>query len=380
MKKIKWKNILILAVFVISLIFVGCNKIGDLGLKPYEEEKEEKKEYNLSVFAVGDVLVHGYIYQDARKSDGTYDFTNMFSYVKEIVNDYDLAFYNQESAIGGANLGYSGYPRFNSPQEIGENMVSIGFNLVSLVNNHTMDKGIEGASHSANFWSNQKSVLAAGSYINQEERDKVVVKEKNGITYTLLAYTTVTNGLVPPAGYEYLMNVYSEEQVKKDIAKVRDLVDVVIVSMHWGEEDMYSPNAAQQQQAQFLADQGVDVVIGHHSHTVQPITFIGDTLVIYSLGNLISNQKDVSVGNNIGLMAGFNINKTVENDVTKVSITDVKGDLFWVDSVNHTGYKVVPFNKVTTAMLNNKDSVYAQYSSIINKYNSDAIKVGAFND
>lgn len=378
MKKIKWKNILVLFVFVLSLTLFGCNKKEGLGLKPFEEIEDQIKEYNLSVFAVGDALIHGYVYMDARKSDGTYDFTSMFSHIKEITNDYDLAFYNQESSIGGSSLGYSGYPRFNSPQEIGENLVDLGFNLVALSNNHTMDKGVSGAKHSANFWANQKSVLSVGSYTSQEERDKVVVKEKNGITYTLLAYTTVTNGLVPPAGYEYLMNVYNEEQVKKDIAKVRDLVDVVMVSMHWGEEDIYSPNQSQQDQAKFLAGQGVDVVIGHHSHTVQPITFIDDTLVIYSLGNFISNQKDVSVGNNIGLMVGFNINKTVEKEETKISITEVKGDLFWVHSYNHRGYEVVPFNKVTNAMLNNKDSVYSQYSSIINKYNNGAIKVGAF--
>src|SRR5574344_578169 len=358
MKKLKWNNIFILLILM-CLTLIGCNSIKNNNLDPYKEE-DSKKEYNLSIFSVGDVLLHGWVMNDA-KTGSSYDFKPMFSYLKEIVNDYDLAFYNQESSIGGANLGYSGYPRFNSPDAIGTDMIEVGFDLVSLTNNHTMDQGITGASYSAKYWST-KSAYTAGSYVSKDERDKVVIKEKNGITYTLLAYTTVTNGLTPPAGYEYLTNIYSETKVKADVEKVRDKVDIVMVSMHWGEENVYSPTSSQQQQANYLASLGVDVIIGHHSHTVQPITFINNTLVIYSLGNCLSNQKDVSVGNNIGLMVGFNINKVVEDGVSTIKITDIKGDLLWVDSQSHHNYKVVPLDKVTNSTLSGKDSVYAQYS------------------
>lgn len=365
-----------LILLTITILLAGCSNVTSLNLEPYKEENK-KEEYNASVFTVGDVLLHMPVIRDGYTSSG-YNFTPMFSYVKDIVADYDLAFYNQESPMGGSSLGYSGYPRFNCPDAIGQNMIDLGFNLVSLTNNHTLDTGVTGASYYANYWAKKDSVLAVGSHTSWDERNKVVIKEKNGITYTLLAYTTVTNGTSVPSEKNYLRNVYSEAQVRKDVAKVRDKVDVVMVSMHWGTENVNEPTWEQQQQAKFLASLGVDVVIGHHSHTVQPITFIGDTLVIYSLGNFISNQKDVSVNNNVGLMVGFNIKKEVENGESSISITDVKGDLFWVDSKSHTNYRVVPFNKVTTSMLYNKDSVYAKYSAVINKYKNDAIKVGHF--
>ena len=263
----------------------------------------------------------------------------MFQDIKDIIEPYDLRFYNQETVIGGKNLSPSGYPNFNSPDEIGLNLTrDIGFNMVNLASNHTMDKGSVGAEYSAKFWKEQNDVYTMGSYVSQEDRDNPVIKTVNGISYAVLSYTYGTNGMPVPAGKEYLVNVWPtdldlndvandykyqqyKEQVKKDVEAIRDKVDVLMVSMHWGVEYVHTPTEYQKDAAKYLADLGVDVIIGTHPHVVQPIEFIDDTLVIYSLGNMISAQ--VGTQKLVGLMAAFEIDKeVVDGKTTKIEINN----------------------------------------------------------
>ena len=118
--------------------------------------KKEPKEYTANLFMVGDALIHYGVYNDAKQKDGSYDFRNMFEYIKPIASKYDLAYYNQETILGGASLGYSSYPRFNSPQEVGDAFIDAGFNMVSLATNHTMDKNEQGVINSVNYWKTKK--------------------------------------------------------------------------------------------------------------------------------------------------------------------------------------------------------------------------------
>ena len=249
-------------VLVILLIFIICIE-STLLLNNKQDDKVyscanvisnlKVEDYKLSLIAVGDALIHRGIYYDAatNQTDDSgytkYDFTDMFSYIRDIIKPYDLKFYNQETIIGGKNLGLSNYPLFNSPDEIGLNLIDAGFNLVNLATNHSIDKGKEGATYSANFWQSKSEIYAVGSYRSFDERNKVRIEEKNGIKYSLLGYTTHTNGLKVPSGYEYLVNVYNPDQVKKDIEDVRSKVDVLIVSMHWGEEYTNTPTNEQRQ-------------------------------------------------------------------------------------------------------------------------------------
>ena len=165
------------------------------------------KETRPSLVMVGDGLIHGAVYSDAYHN-GKYDFYSMLSEMKPIISSYDLAFYNQESILGGSELGLSSYPRFNSPYEVGDAFVDAGFNLVSLATNHTMDSGEKAILASREYWDSKSDVLAVGSYSSTDDRDKVRIVTKNNIRYTMLNYTYGTNGISVPSGKEYLVNVW----------------------------------------------------------------------------------------------------------------------------------------------------------------------------
>ena len=356
-------------------------------VKKEEKKKEEvKKEpkvetYKASLFAVGDALIHDGVYIDAntykKGSDGhyIYDFSPMFTDIADIVKDYDLAFYNQETVIGGKNLGLSNYPCFNSPDEIGLDLVKIGFNMVNLSTNHTKDKGIAGIKYSANFWEKQENVYAVGSYTSKEKKEEAKFKTVNGINYALLGYSTVTNGFTIKDSESYYWDLYDKEKVKNDIEKIKDKVDVIIVSMHWGTEYTHVPTQEEREIAKYLASLGVDIIIGHHPHVIQPIEYVDDTLVIYSLGNFISAQDGTA--KRVGMMASLDINKTVtDGKTTSVTIDNVKGDLIWTYYRGYKNFKVIPFSKLNNNLLNGYQSIYNQYKPIINKTNDSRIQTG----
>lgn len=388
------KNKIITLLAIITL--TGCTTTKE---QPKEEPKQEQiktsttENYKLSLFAIGDALIHDAVYYDAQTSeigaDGypVYNFKHMYTELEPLVQQHDLNFYNQETIIGGKNLGLSNYPRFNSPDEIGLDMIDIGFNMVNLATNHVLDKDLEGLQYSANFWekqSEEKNVYIAGSYTSQEKRDNIKIAEKNGITYAMLAYTYGTNGLPIPEGYEYLVNewtVYGDdkyeaykEQVKKDIQAIRDKVDVLIVSMHWGNEYVFEPSWYQQDAAKFLSEQGVDLIIGTHPHVIEPIEYVGDTLVIYSLGNSVSAQLEEET--KVGMMVSLDINKHVENNKTTITIDNIKADLTWTYHQGFRKFKVIPFYNLNNNLLNNYQSIYEKYKKIINPTNDERIQVG----
>lgn len=323
-----------------------------------EEPIEVPKEKRMSLIAVGDILIHESVYKDALKSDGGYDFHKMFTEVDDIIKKYDLKYCNQESTIGGSALGISGYPSFNSPDEIGDEIVNLGFNLISLANNHALDKGEDAVKYSNSYWKT-KNVIVAGTYNSIEERDKINVYEKNGIKYAFLAYTTISNAKVRN---NYILNMYSADRAKKDINSIKDKVDVIIVSMHWGVEDTNTPTESQKQIAEYLSSLGVNLIIGAHPHVVQPIEYVGDTLVIYSLGNFISNQLSIRLNNGIGLMVGMDI--VIDED--KVKFENIYKELTLAYADHSTNFKVIPFSRLNEGLLPNYKNVEKQYMRIVN--------------
>lgn len=385
MAKKKKKKVKKRAIFSIMFGFlgIGCIVLGICSNNLFM--KEEKKvfyddipypkveESKLSLIMVGDSLIHGAVYQDAKTSSG-YDFKPMFSEIKGIFESSELRFYNQESILGGSELGLSSYPQFNSPYEAGDAYMDMKFNLVSLANNHTLDRGYYSGYktilNSRAYWDKQDGVIATGSFATQEQRDEVVVKEINGIKYGLLAYTMETNGLVAPSNKKFYMNVYDKDIVKKDIEKLRDKVDLLMVSMHWGVEYSTSVSSVQKEVAKYLSDLGVDVIIGTHPHVVQPIEFIGNTMVVYSLGNFISSQ--IGVEKLTGLVARITVNKTVVDGKVYMKLSNPQADLVYTcKSVVCGHFKIYRYDKLTSNILPNSKLYYDKYMKIVRSLDSN---------
>ena len=377
MKRSKFYVLILILVIILSVLcylIVKDDNFKEEKPKEIKEVKKEKiKKEKLSLIMVGDALLHSSLYNDAYQN-GVYDFTSKLELIKPIVQNYDLAFYNQESILGGTSLGLSSYPTFNSPQEFGDAMVDAGFNLVSLANNHTMDRGLKAIESSCNYWKT-KDVLTAGSYCSREDADNIQIKEKNGIKYALLAYTYGTNGISVPQDKPYLVNLYSDEKAKVDIEKVRDKVDLLIVSMHWGTEYRSEPTDEQKREAEFLSSLGVDIIIGTHPHVIEPITYIGNTLVIYSLGNFISAQSTSNDYNTIvELMTSVDVVKTTKNGQSEIKLENLNNELlynYYKKGSSWTDFKVIPFSQMNESYNPDYKRLYEKYSGVVRMYNPD---------
>lgn len=385
-RKVKAKKItkILLAIILIVAILVGGSfyYIYNFSLNkpknPVEDKKEEvikkePKDYSARLFMVGDALIHDCVYTDAkRQGNGTYDFKPMIENIKAISSKYDLAYYNQETILGGTAMGLSHYPRFNSPHEVGDAFLDAGFNLVSLATNHTMDRGETGVINSVNYWKSKKDkAVYSGQWISHDERayETSQIYEKNGIKYAFFSYTTWTNGLSTPKGKEYLNNVYSDELAYADISKVRDLVDVVIVAMHWGTEYSHGVSAEQTKIANYLSSIGTDIIIGAHPHVVEPVEYInnGKTFVIYSLGNVISAQ----IGNErlTGLMMEITIKKHVdENDNVTITLENPRAELIYTKYYTNpycNNFKVYTYPQLNNSILPNYEALYGKFKNIV---------------
>lgn len=394
LKKKAKRNILLIIILVIGLLgYISINYVTNLKNDlPWEniiptEPEDPIKTYTASLIATGDGLIHSTVYKAAYdKVSKTYDFSNMLTYTKDILIDYDIKYYNQETIFDDTES-YGGYPKFNTPSGFGTSMIEAGFNVVSLATNHSMDRGAASAKRSVSWWKNQENILTNGMATSEEERTNYQIMEANGITYTMLSYTYGTNGLGAAALKEepYLVNLYSEELVKKDIEAVRDKVDILIVAMHWGSEYQQTASNTQREQAKFLADNGVDIVLGTHSHCIQPWEKIDDTVVFYSFGNFISNQmgaeqawvRKVGV---VGMFATLDIKKVVdtENNTTTITIDNIGADLnytyrFYNSSISKNDYLVIPFSKMEAKYLKNYENVYNEFSEVLKKYDDSII-------
>lgn len=329
------------------------------------EIQEKPTISKVSLIMVGDSLIHSAVYSDAKERD-EYNFKPMLEYVKPIISSYDLAFYNQESILGGESLGLSSYPAFNSPYEVGDAFLDAGFNIVSLANNHTLDRGEQAIFNSVSYWKS-KNVMFSGSASSFNERNQVFIMEKNGISYALLSYTDYTNGIRVPTGKEYLVNIYNEEQVKKDVESLRGKTDIIMVSMHFGEEYSHTISDRQKEIATYLSSLGVNIVIGHHPHVVQKTEMIGDTLVIYSLGNFISAQRGLE--RLTGLLYSVDIVKEEFRGNVKISFENQKATLVYTHSDYSNGYrhdfKLYPYKKLNDTLLSNYEMYYNQFMDIV---------------
>ncbi len=329
----------------------------------------ETKTYKTSLVAVGDNLIHHSIYKSG-ENNGGYDFKPIYDKMKPYIKKHDLAFVNQETILGGTEIGLSTYPRFNSPYEIGDALVDAGFNLISLANNHTLDRGEQAINNSLAYWQKQP-VVYSGSELSDCSNIKVFTK--NNIKFAFVAYTYGTNGIPIPENKDYLVNLFTYEKAKRDIEKVRNNVDVIIVSMHWGDEYYETPSDEQLEQANYLAELGVDIILGHHPHVIQPIDIIENnghkTFVAYSLGNFLSDQ--LGIDRLIGMAFSLDIVKTVENEHASISLQNPRAKLFYTYKNQDNKFKNIFFNELNNDILNNYKDLFFGKKELIQAYRKD---------
>jgi poly-gamma-glutamate synthesis protein (capsule biosynthesis protein) len=306
--------------------------------------EEAPRALYLTLIAAGDNLFHDVMIRPDSKT-GTYDFTGHYAEIKPFIEPADIAFINQETLLGGAVYGFSGYPRFNSPQELGAALTAAGFDVVNHATNHIMDKGEGAVLATMDYWDSIPQIQYLGIHRSQERRDsKKVIIEKNGIKTGFLAYTYGTNGLPVPKDKPYLVSLINEALMKTEIESLRPLCDFLVVSMHWGQEYQHTISREQERLGLFLAGLDVDLIIGHHPHVLQPYSYLeqpdgGRTLCFYSLGNFLSAQE--ASATQLGALAYVRIKKLD----TALSIEE-EGIIPTVNHYeqNYTGFRVYPLS------------------------------------
>ncbi|MDR0313708.1 MAG: CapA family protein [Treponema sp.] len=304
----------------------------------------------LIIIAVGDNLFHNVMIRQGEQ--GNYD--PIYSEIRSLVQKADIAFINQETLLGGIDYGFSGYPLFNSPQELGRAVTAAGFNVVNHATNHSMDKGERAVFATMDFWDTMPQITVLGIHRSAEQRSEPKLIQKNNFTLGFLAFTYGTNGIPLPAGRPYLISLINTTTMAREIDALRPLCDFLIVSMHWGEEYTHNYTSTQKTLAVFLAEHKVDLVIGHHPHVVQPIEYIMRPdgrfmLCYYSLGNLISAQSmDPTL---LGAMAYIKLEKPPDPQ-TGITFIDAGAiPLVTHYDRNFSNFKVYPLYAYTEELL-----------------------------
>lgn len=273
----------------------------------------------ISFAAMGDMLAHDSVVNQAKTSDG-YDFKPYFTNIRSLYESSDVVFCNPETPSAGQSFGISGYPTFNAPVEFSKDLVTSGCNLINLASNHIADKG-QAALNETIVQYDKLGVLARnGANRSPEEQGKVSYFTKNDIKVAFVAFADFSNVRLPAS---YSVNLYHDKALAKQLLEeARANADLVIVSAHWGDEDSHAVSVAQRNVAQEMADLGADVIIGTGPHVIQPVEWIDrpdgrKTLVWYSIGNALSSQ--LQVDQLTGGVAKF----TVIKDGEDLSISDV---------------------------------------------------------
>lgn len=295
----------------------------------------------ISISAVGDIMCHAPQFEYARVRADSFDFNPSFEFVADIISESDFAFGNLETVTAGKDLGYSGYPMFNSPSELLDALKNAGFDLLTTANNHSLDRGEIGILRTIEEL-NKREIKYNGTFVNQSDRDSIRLVIIKGISIALLAYSYGTNGNPIPKGKSYLINLINFDLIKEDIQKAKSQnPDLILVHYHFGEEYQRHPNQIQKEIVDTTIKMGADIIIGGHPHVLQPLEFVKSNLsnldsvfIAYSLGNFFSNQRKRYTD------AGGILTLTIEKNLrtNKVKINSVEFVPTWV-------YKGVVENK-----------------------------------
>lgn len=285
--------------------------------------EEVFKPTSAKLVAVGDKLMHRSCTLSAKNADGTYDFTKHFANMADIFKAADLAVISQDTVLGGIELGATSTETgiFNTAVELADGMADAGINVVLAANNHIMDEGSAGLNTMMSYFSTKyPNITLLGVNNSREAKDEPVYVETNNIKIAMINYSYGSNQTADLDASPYLLNQYDEDWLADILKQAREEADFIIAFPFWGEQNSMDYTQEQERQAQFLADNGVDLIIGSYPHVVEPVKWItaenGDrTLVYYSLGNFQSIQNTVE--NMLGGQANITISK--EEDGTHIS-------------------------------------------------------------
>ncbi len=331
-------KILILCL-ILSLLF-GCTAsvpssllLGGDVLIESDGELPPPDEIMINLCAIGDIMAHDGTFASAKRVD-TYDFTNMFSEIAPYISDADYVFGNLETTFSGAKRGYSGYPCFNTPEQMGIALRDIlSVDLVSHANNHTLDCGFDGIVSTLSFL-DEYGIAHTGSYALEEDAHSYHMAEINGAKIAFIGYTYGSNN---PVYKPFSLNLIDKEQIKEDSKRAKeDGAQYVIAMLHWGIEYKRDASDSQRELARWIFENSdVDLIVGNHAHVTEPIeeiTYLRNGvekkgIVFYALGNFTGAQRweytDTGIIANISLVinpADSNLNRIEEITYTPTFI------------------------------------------------------------
>lgn len=338
------------------------------------------------VIAAGDNLIHYSVFKNAERLAGegeNYDFKPLYENVKYLIEDADVAVLNQETIISESNPirgADGGALLFNSPPEVADAVIDLGFDVFTMANNHLLDFGADALEESINFWNDKAEtydLTVLGAYLNEEDSENIRIREVNGVKIAFLAYAEHINGFEFPydSPLRVVMN-YEEDVIERQIKKANEIADAVIVSVHWGVEDTHLVSDDRIELADKMVNWGADVILGGHTHTAETMEWIERDdgtrgFVYYSMGNFICCQTDNF--NLIGEMPDFDI--VVDGATGEVRLEDVGciPNIIHYEAGDYSNLGVYPYSKYTPELAAVHGVPYAIPAGTYNTFSWDIL-------
>ena len=294
-----------------------------------ESSEHESKSTTINMALTGDIMCQNTIYKDAYNSEtDSYNFSYLFEDIKYNIQTADISIGNLETTLSGAARGYSSSTKFNTPENLAINLKKLGFDVLTTANNHCYDFDYSGLESTIDYL-NEADIAHTGTFRSEEEQNKILIQNIKGINIAILSFTYGTNGITVPSDKSYSVNLINKDLIQKQLSNAKSQnPDLICVSMHWGKEYQTTPNDEQTDLANFLFNNGADIIIGNHPHVLQPMEKRELTLpdgskkdgfIVYSLGNFLSDQNKP----NSRSSAILNLNIT-KNEDGKISINTAK--------------------------------------------------------
>ncbi len=400
--------IIIIAIICCSLLTgttktISSNNVANDKATNQTTSQKVYSEETIKIGNVGDILIHSPIFRSVAQSDGSYDFNPIFKYVKEYYESYDIMVADLEQPLGGEDKGYSGFPLFNAPDSIATALKQNGVDVVLTANNHCYDQSESGFLRTMDILE-QNDLDYIGS--RKETSKPYLIKSAKGINVGMINYTYETeritdtkyiNGIPMSQSIKDLLNTFNYNDLdtfykdaETNISNMyNDGADVIIAYMHWGTEYSLTANSYQTQMAQKLCDLGVDVIVGGHTHCIEPTDLITSevsgkqTPIIYSTGNQLSNQRKETLSNFPASTPYFEDGVIYEIEFTRkkdgsVVLSNVSYTPTWCNLFG-SSYYIIPLKNIdayaslgrTSEMQNSKNRTDGLLQEGVQKYKDE---------